>query len=146
MKTRTLILLAAACGAAILIAGVAFFWRIIAHRDELTVPDIRAPGQSQQIGAVTATVDSSSDVDGVVVIQVDIRAGDRIADAGQGWALLAGGDVRAPVAVPSGQGPACAGTTVEPGTSVHCAVAFPAGSGDRYVAYAVGPVQRQWKL
>jgi hypothetical protein len=29
---------------------------------------------------------------------------------------------------------------------VECALAFPAGSGERYVAFAVGPVQRQWKL
>ena len=146
MKTRTLILLAMACGLAILVAGGAFLWRVIANKDKLTVPDAPAVGQSQVVGPVTATVEDSRDVDGVVVIQVDLRAGDRLADAGQGWALLVGGDLRAPVSVPSGHGPACAGTAVEAGASLQCAVAFPAGDGDRYVAYAVGSTQRQWKL
>ena len=42
MKTRTLILLAMACGLAILVAGGVFLWRVIANKDELTVPEIRA--------------------------------------------------------------------------------------------------------
>jgi hypothetical protein len=148
VKTRTLIILAAACGVAILVAGVAFFWRIIAHRDELTVPEIRAPGQSQQIGPVTATVDSSSDVDDVVLVRVSLRSGQARPDAASGWSLVVAGDTsaRAPVAVPDGSGPACTGMAVAAGQPVECVLAFPAGRGERYVAFAVGPVQRQWKL
>jgi hypothetical protein len=148
VKTRTLILLAAACGVAILIAGVAFFWRIIANRDELTVPEIRAPGQSQQIGPVMATVDGSSDVDNVVVVRVSLQSNQPLPDAATGWSLVVSGDTsaRAPVAVPAGTGPACGGMAVPAGQTVDCVLAFPAGNGERYVAFAVGPVQRQWKL
>jgi hypothetical protein len=148
VKTRTLILLAMACGLAILVAGSVFLWRVIANKDELTVPDIKAPGQSQQVGPVTATVTGSDDVGDVVVVQVHLASSDHIGDAGSGWSLVVSGDTsaRAPVAVPPGAGAACAGTTLEAGSAADCAVAFPTGDGDRFVAFAVGPVQRQWKL
>src|SRR5262245_31606064 len=137
-----------ACGLAILVAGGSFLWRIVAHRDELTVPEIRTPGQSQQVGNVTATVAGSTDVGSLVVVRVHIQSGQRLTDAGQGWSLVVTGDTRAraPVSVPADQGPACAGVAVEPGPGVDCSLAFPAGDGDRYVAFAVGGTQRQWRL
>ena len=107
MKTRTLILLAVACGLAILVAGVAFFIRIATHKDELTVPEIRAPGQSQQVGDVTATVTgSASTVDGLFVVQVRLDAAKAVPDAGIGWSLVVERrhDAAPPVAVPSGAG------------------------------------------
>ncbi len=148
MKTRTLILLAAACGLAILVAGAAFIWRVVANKDELTVPEIRAPGQSQQIGPVTATVTGSTDAGDLVLVQVHLESGAALADAGDGWSLVVSGDTsaRPPVAVPAGGGPACSGMALTPGRPLDCVVAFPSGDGDRYVAFAVGPVQRQWKL
>jgi hypothetical protein len=148
VKTRTLILLAVACGLAILIAGGAFFVRLALNKDELTVPDILAPGQSQQVGPVTATVTASAEAGDLVVVQVHLETDERLDDAGTGWSMVVTGDTaaRAPVSMPPGQGPACAGTAVEAGQAVDCAVAFPAGDGDRYVAFAVGDVQRQWKL
>lgn len=146
MKTRTLILLAIACGLAILVAGGAFFIRLAMHKDELTVPEIRAPGQSQQVGPVTATVTGSAVAGDVVVVQVRLQSSVHLDDAGSGWALLVTGDLHQPVTVPSGQGEACARTAVEPGQAVDCAVAFPSADGDRFVAFAVGGVQRLWKL
>jgi hypothetical protein len=148
VKTRNLIALAAGCAMAILVAGGVFLWRVIANRDELTVPEIRAPGQSQQVGGVTATVAGSTDVDTVVVVRVHLQSGERLADAARGWSLVVTGDTtaRAPVALPDGQGTACAGEPVVAGTGVDCSLAFPSGDGDRYVAFAVGGVQRQWKL
>lgn len=148
MKTRTLIALAIGCGVAILVAGGVFLWRVLANRDELTVPEIRAPGQSQQVGPVTATVAGSSDVGTVVVVRVHLQSSEPFADAGRGWSLVVTGDTtaRAPVPVPAGEGAGCAGHAVEPGVGLDCALAFPAGDGDRYVAFAVGGTQRQWKL
>ena len=148
MKTRTLITLAVACGLAILVAGAVFLWRVTANRDELTVPEIKAPGQSQQVGPVTATVDGSDDVGTLVVVRVHLQSDQPVSDAGLGWSLVVSGDTtaRAPVALPDGQGVACAGQAVPPGVGLDCALAFPAGDGDRYVAFAVGPTQRQWRL
>ncbi len=148
MKTRTLIALAVGCGVAILVAGGVFLWRVIANRDELTVPEIRAPGQSQQVGPVTATVAGSSLVDTLVVVRVHLQSSQAFADAGRGWSLVVTGDTtaRAPVPVPAGEGAACDGQPVQPGVGIDCTLAFPAGDGDRYVAFAVGGTQRQWKL
>ena len=148
MKTRTLILLAAACGVAILVAGGVFIWRVTANRDELTVPEIRSPGQSQQVGDVTATVAGSADVGSVVVVKVQLESGKDRPDAGAGWSLVVIGEAtaRRPVAIPDGQGTACAGMPLVANQAVACSLAFPAGDGDRIVALAVGDVQRQWKL
>jgi hypothetical protein len=146
VKTRTLILLAMACGLAILVAGGAFFIRLAMHKDELTVPEIRAPGQSQQIGPVTATVTGSADAGDLVVVQVRLESSEHLDDAGSGWALLVTGNLHQPVAVPSGDGQACTGTALEPGHAVACAVAFPSADGDRFVAFATRGVQRMWKL
>jgi hypothetical protein len=148
VKTRTLITLAVACGLAILVAGAVFLWRVTAHRDELTVPEIKAPGQSQQVGPVTATVAGSTDVGTLVVVRVHLQSDQPVSDASMGWSLVVSGDTtaRAPVTLPDGQGRACAGQAVEPGVGLDCALAFPAGDGDRYVAFAVGPTQRQWRL
>src|SRR5436309_13438675 len=108
-----------ACGLAILVAGGAFLWRVVAHKDELTVPEIRAPGQSQQDGPVTATVAGSSDVGNLVVVQVHLVSGHRLADAGAGWSLVVGGDTspRAAAAAPAGRGAAAAGTVLDAGKS-----------------------------
>jgi hypothetical protein len=148
VKTRTLITLAVACGLAILVAGAVFLWRVTAHRDDLTVPEIKAPGQSQQVGPVTATVDGSTDVGTLVVVRVHLQSDQPFSDASAGWSLVVSGDTtaRAPVTLPDGQGLACAGQPVEPGVGLDCVLAFPAGDGDRYVAFAVGPTQRQWRL
>jgi hypothetical protein len=146
VRTRTLILLAVGCGVAILAAGVAFFIRIATHKEELTVPDIKGPRQSQQVGDVTATVTSTSTVGGVFVVQVRLDASKAIPDAGEGWSLVVAGDTtpRSPVTVPSGTGTPCANTAVPAGGTLDCAVAFTNGSGDHYVAYAHDGVQRQW--
>jgi hypothetical protein len=139
-------LLAVGCGVAILAAGVAFFIRIATHKDELTVPDIKGPRQSQQVGNVTATVMSTSTVDGLFVVHVRLAAPIAVPDAGAGWSLVVAGDTtpRPPVRVPSGTGKSCANTPVPAGGSLDCALAFTNGDGDHYVAYAHDGVQRQW--
>ena len=146
MKTRTLILLAMACGLAILVAGGAFLWRVIANKDELTVPDIRGVGESQQVGPVTATPTTFTITGDTVRVDVHLESVEPLGDAGTGWALLVDGDLEAPLAVAPGGTPGCAGTALASGQPLDCSLAFRAGDGDRYLGYAVGDVQRQWKL
>jgi hypothetical protein len=146
VKTRTLILLAMACGLAILVAGGAFLWRVVANKDALTIPDPSHVGQAQQVGPVKATVVSAADNGGVLVVQAHLESSDHIDDAGSGWSLLIGGDLRNPVDVPVSDGRSCAGTVLEPGRPVDCAVAFTSAEGDRYVAFAAGGQQRLWQL
>ena len=148
MKTRTLILLAVACGVAILAAGVAFFIRIATHKDELTVPSIKGPNESQQVGQVTATVTGSSSEPGFFVVSVRLDAAEPVADAGAGWSLYIAGDSkpRPAVAPPASAATVCAQTPVAAGSSLECTVAFTDGSGDHYVAYAHDGIERRWKL
>jgi hypothetical protein len=146
VKTRTLILLAMACGLAILVAGGVFLWRVIAHKDELTVPDPAAVGETQQVGPVQVAVTATSEDGPVLVVHAHLESAAPVSDAGSGWSLLIGGALRTPVDVPSTAGRPCAGTPLEPGRAVDCAVAFTAAEGDRYVAFATDAQQRLWRL
>jgi hypothetical protein len=146
VKTRTLILLAMACGLAILVAGGAFLWRVIAHKDELTVPEPAAVGATQQVGPVAATVTATTEEGGILVVQAHLQSSDPVADAGSGWSLLIGGDLKSPVDVPLTAGTPCAGTALVPGRPVDCAVAFATANGDRYVAFATDAEQGLWRL
>jgi hypothetical protein len=146
VKTRTLILLAMGCGLAILVAGGVFLWRVIANKDELTVPDPAHVGEAQQVGPVRATVVGSTDDGHVLLVQAHLESAEHIDDAGSGWSLLIGGDLRTPVDVPLADGRPCAGTALDPGRPIDCAVAFTSADGDRYVAFAAGGQQRLWQL
>ncbi len=140
MKTRTLILLAMACGLAILVAGGAFLWRVIANKDELTVPDPAVVGATQQVGPVQATVVEYSVLGDQLNVTVRLDTSTPLDDAGAGWALLVDGKLAHPVDTTSTR--ACAGMRVAVGRPVECTLAFRAADGDRYVAYE----QRLWRL
>jgi hypothetical protein len=147
VKTRTLILLAMACGLAILVAGGAFLWRVIAHKDELTLKDFPTAGQSQSVGAVTATVLGGTARDGRFEVSVRLAATEPLDDAAAGWTMVTGGSQpRRPIVATDLTSPSCAGTPVPAGSSVECTVVFADGSGDHFVGYANGGVERRWQL
>ena len=144
MKTRTLILLAMACGLAILVAGGAFLWRVIANKDELTIPDPAGVGQTQQVGPVRATLLQYVLQGDQLDVTVRLESTEPLGDAGSGWALLVDGKLADPVTATDSS--ACAGKPVTVGQPVECTLAFQASDGDRYVAYATGAQQRLWRL
>ena len=144
MKTRTLILLAMACGLAILVAGGVFLGRVIANKDELTVPDPAGVGETQQVGPVRATLLDYAVVGDQLDVTVRMETNAPLPDAGTGWALLVDGKLADPVASPGGR--ACAGTPVVAGQPLECSLAFRAAAGDRFVAFAAAAQQRLWRL
>ena len=69
MRTRTLLLLAIACGLVILAAGVVQLLRIAGEDDP---PTAAAIGEAVRIGDMTVTVVGATEADGAVTVELDI--------------------------------------------------------------------------
>ena len=151
MSTRRLILLAMACGLAILVAGSIQLFRLSRTDNEVTVlPE----GTSSRVGEVEVTVESSRRADEQVLVDVRLavdpaeEAPPVDVPAGDSWSLLAAGELLTPVApTESGALAPCVGEMLPPpGTELHCTLAFAAGDGSKTIAYRRGDEQRQWAL
>jgi len=138
VKTRNLLILAFACGLAILIAGAVKIFQVAT--DTPTV-DLLALGESGQAGDMTVVV-SSVDASGeVILVNVGMRGVDG-ADAAAGWRLRADGTVHEPVALPAGAGTPCSTTSID--TDLNCVLAFPQADTVQAVAYLRAGTQLQW--
>ena len=151
MSTRRLILLAMACGLAILVAGSVQLFRLSRSDNEVT---ILREGTSARVGEVEVTVEASRRDDEQVL--VDVRLAVDPAEerppvdvpASDNWSLLAAGELLGPVApAQPGPLPPCVGSMLPPpGDEVQCTLAFAAGDGSKTIAYRRGDEQRQWAL
>lgn len=141
MSTRRLILAALLCGVAIMVAGGLKLALTLAERTEVEVLSL---GEQARLGDMTVSVTEISDVGARTAVTVSMT-GVAGADATEGWRLLSGGSVTAPVEAPDdlgGAGTPCATTSVD--ATVTCTVWFPASEGTRTVAYLRAGLQRQW--
>lgn len=158
MSTRKLILLALACGMAILVAGSIQLFRI-QRSDSSTL----AVGDSTEVATVTASVVGAVASGESILVTVRMRVADTaaspIGDAVVGWSLLSGGLKESVEPVDNSTGtagsqsapvPPCAGLRVAAGTSVDCVLRFavrPGGSGTTYVTYRfAGQQPATWSL
>ena len=153
MSTRRLIVAALACGIAILVAGVAFFVRLVANRADLPVDTIYAVGQPARVGDAAVTVRSRTTVGGQLQVVVTVDRGaakDPAAPAGDGpWSLVQG-SLR-PKAAPAGLtvdagSVACSNTTLDPDRIVTCTLAFTPASGPAFVAFEWQGTRARWRL
>ncbi len=140
MKTRTLLLLALACGLAIMLAGAVFLFQL-ATQDELTEP---IPlGQPVEVGDMSVTVADSVESDGELVVEVRVGGVDDPDGAAQ-FRLIASGR---PVSVDlGGGGDTCGATTVE---IVTCTIRFDTSVADgasRVLFYERGDESARWVL
>ena len=143
MSTRKLILTALVCGMAILIAGGVFLVNLSRHKDDLTVKDVYAVGQTVTVGGIAATVQHwQRDPDGIVAtVHLDAGPGVSAQDASAPWSLVIGHRIdRRPV--PDD----CAGRTVAAGSALTCALGFAPQAGTPYLAFALAGHQVQWRL
>ena len=145
-----MILLALACGLAILVAGGVQLLRI-----SDSSPSLLQVGDSVEISSVTAQVQSGSVVDGEVRVEVLLRlaatAGAPITEPLVGWSLLTGGLTEPLAAGPSTSAAtnSCSDLRLEPGTSATCVLAFqvvPTEKGTTLVSYRVLGEQVTWDL
>jgi hypothetical protein len=144
VKTRTLVLLALACGLLILVAGGAQLVRIALQRDSV---EVLPAGQATSIGGIDATVLGAEATGEVTNVRVLLQArSSRVLDAGAGWALLAGGRLRSQVPPTALDAPSCAGRAVEIGQEATCVLGFSTAKAEGVVSLSRDDEQRQWEL
>jgi hypothetical protein len=140
VKTRTLLLLALACGVAIMAAGAAFLIQL--SRQDDAEPPV-AIGDTVTVGDMQLVVESAIEGDGVLDVIVVIGGVDD-PDGGAGFHLIASGRALQPVD-PTVQG-RCAATTV---ANQQCVVRFDVSDADgdsRVLFYERGDERARWLL
>lgn len=139
MRTRTLLLLAVACGLAILVAGVVQLLRIADENDDV---ETHAPGEAVVVGDLTVVVDAFQEAAGTAT--VDVRLGGVADDDGAAEfrLVLPGESLRAV----GRDDNACLATTVE---EQACTLTFDVGDaagGSRILLYRRGDDIARWEL
>ena len=140
MKTRTLLLLALACGLAIMVAGAVFLFQLTTQ-DDLAEP--------VPIGVATRVADMDVVVEGWEERGDELSVAVRVGgvddpDGAEGFRLIASG--RPLVPVTTGAGGNCGATTVEERA---CVVNFDVSTADgtsRVLFYERGDQQARWVL
>lgn len=140
VKTRTLLLLALACGVAIMLAGAVFLFQL-ATQDELAEP---VPiGEPVEVGDMTVIVESAVETGGFLDVSVRI-GGVADPDGALGFRLIASGrPVRPDLAA---RGGSCGATTP---SVVECLVRFDTSVADgesRVLFYERGDESARWVL
>lgn len=137
MKTRNLMLLALACGLAIMLAGAVFFFQL-ATQDEVAAPI--PVGEETQVGDMTVTVVEVDESGGT--IRIDIMIGGAVDDdPADEFRLIA---AARPVSLGAST---CAASTIESPQS--CTISFEVGDVDgvsRVLFYERGEEQARWVL
>jgi hypothetical protein len=140
MKTRTLLLLALACGVTIMAAGAVFLVQLSRQAD--AAPPVPL-GVATDVGDMRVVVDKAVEQDGVLDVAVTI-GGVADADGANGFRLIASGRAAAPE-VTSAAG-ACTVTTTE---HQRCTIRFDvsgSGDGSRVLFYERGDDRARWVL
>ena len=140
MKTRTLLLLALACGVAIMAAGAVLLVQL--NRQADAAPPVPL-GVATEVGDMRVVVDSAVERDGVLDVAVTIGGVDD-ADGASGFGLIAAGHPVAPEA------PAVAGLCAATTAAVqHCTIRFDVAGVDgdsRVLFYERGDERARWVL
>ena len=138
MRTRTLLLLAVACGLAILVAGVAQLLRL-GNQDESTPAAI---GETVRVADMEVTVEAVGEREDRVLVDIEIGGVDD-ADGADGFDLVvSSGTLRADETA----GNHCGATTV---AVQPCTLAFRLGDdagSSRVLVYRRGEEQAHWDL
>ena len=140
MKTRTLLLLSLACGAAIMLAGAVFLVQLSSQDD--VEPAIEL-GASAVAGDMTVVIESATERAGLLVVSVRIGGVDDI-DGADGFRLIASGRAVSPSDPGTDDGCGSTVSTVEP-----CTVEFDVSAADgtsRVLFYERGDTTLRWVL
>ena len=140
MKTRTLLLLALACGVLIMGAGAVFLVQLSRQAD--AAPPVPV-GVATHVGDMQVAVDSAVEHDGVLDVTLTI-GGVEDADGASGFRLIASGHAAAPEP-PDGAG-SCGAITTE---QQRCTIRFDVSGarGDsRVLFYERGEDRARWVL
>jgi hypothetical protein len=141
MKTRTLLMLALACGLAILVAGGVLLLQLLNRTDVVPPTPV---GAQVAVGDMRVSVVGADERDGVMIVDV-VLGGVDDPDASEGFRLIASGreSERVDDAVAASS---CAAATLE---AQPCTLAFdvsPADGVSRVLFYRRGDQQARWVL
>jgi hypothetical protein len=137
VKTRTLLLLATACGLMIMIAGAVFLVQL-STQDEALPPAVI--GEPTQVGDMRVTVVGASEGGGLLTVEVELGGTEDDQPADE-FRLIASG--RAARAVSS----TCGATTTSAAQACELAFDVSGADGDgRVLFYARGEDQARWVL
>jgi hypothetical protein len=144
VRTRTLLLLAVACGLAILAAGVALLWRIGNEQDTTAA---REPGEAVDVGDLTIVVEEYEETSDQAVVTIEVGGVDD-ADGAAGFRLVVPGEALEPAstAPPDGGPPRCEATAE---AATRCVLLFDVGrveGSSRVLLYRRGDEQVRWRL
>jgi hypothetical protein len=140
MKTRTLLLLALACGVAIMAAGAVFLIQL--SRQASAAPPVPL-GETTEVGDMRVVVEGSAEHDGVLEVTVMIGGVDD-ADGSDGFRVIASGHAAQPER--SGSTGECGATTTD---VERCTVRFDvseASGESRVLFYERGDDRARWVL
>ena len=140
MKTRTLLLLALACGVAIMAAGAVLLVQLSRQAD--AAPPVPL-GVATEVGDMRVVVDEAIERDGVLDVTVTIGGVDD-ADGASGFRLIASGDAAMPDAG-TAAGRCGATTTVQHRCTIRFDVSG-AGGESRVLFYERGDDRARWVL
>jgi hypothetical protein len=138
VKTRTLLLLALACGVAIMLAGAVLLFQL-STRDDVEPPV--AIGNEAVVGDMLVVVEGASESAGTIEVTVRIGGVDD-SDGAAGFRLIASGRAVEPIV----GGDVCTATTVDVAT---CTVRFDVSGADgssRVLFYERGDDGVRWVL
>ena len=136
MKTRTLMLLALACGVAIMLAGAVFLFQLTRQSD--VAPPV-AIGQEARVGDMSVLVTGYEEVGGTVRVSLTI-GGTEDSDTADEFRLIASGR---PVTLGSSDCPAV------DDANVACRIEFDVSDADgvsRVLFYERGDEQARWVI
>jgi hypothetical protein len=139
MKTRTLLLLALACGVAIMAAGAVFLVQL-SRQDEAEAPI--AMGETAAVGDMRIVVDRAVEQSGLLEVTVTIGGVDD-PDGSSAFRLIAAGRAARPETGGEGR---CAATAV---TEQRCVIRFDVSGADgdsRVLFYERGDERARWVL
>jgi hypothetical protein len=141
VRTRTLLLLAVACGLVILVAGVVQLLRIAAEGDA-DADEFHRLGEPVDVGDLTVIVESYDERGDTASLSITLGGVDD-PDGADAFRLVVPGESLAPSAAGAG---ACTATTVAP---KRCELTFDvsdAAGGARILLYRRGDDVARWEL
>lgn len=137
MKTRTLILWSLVCGVIILVAGSIKLFQV--SSEDATV-EFLSLGESAVVAEMDVAVRSVNVTADIIAVTVTMSGPDG-EDAREGWRVVVGDQVLAPIDAPAESVDTCTTVTATP---VTCVVHFDATEGSLAVVYLRAGEQRQW--
>jgi len=143
VSTRKLIIASLICGLLILIAGTVKLLQTATGSEES--PTLLAIGTAAEVGSVSATVRGVQVTNGQTLVDVVMRGVD-VADASEGWSMLANGEITSPVAaaVCEQRASGAASDVSNEGDGLVCTLKFVAAQGTPTIVYSRDGEKRQW--